>query len=147
MGENKEIDGRDADTLTFFSTSHLVLDEADQESGIAEINYDLSDGGEEVVFLLNRSDRMVFKSRPEADKNADRLLLCDGLYAVNFTYYDSDGEEHESWNSDDDNQEEKVPSMVAISLEFLNDSDPENPIKFMTCVALPMARVSDEKPR
>lgn len=145
LGENKDLDGRDADGLRFFSRAHVVLDEKDQESGVAEILYDVTGGGEDQGLILYRTDRMVFEGPAEND--AGRLILCDGLESVDFTYFDRQGEEHEAWDSGDEEFKDTLPSRVTIILAFVNAGNPELPLKFMTSVAVPMARVSDEKAR
>ncbi len=60
------------------------------------------------------------------------------MASVDFTYYDAEGEEHDSW-------EEGLPERVSISLEFLRGSDPESTLKFVTSVALRVALGTGEE--
>jgi len=138
VGEAKEIDGRKADGLRFSSTAHLVFDEEDQNSGTAEIRYEVREAEGEALELY-RVDTPRFEEAPEAGTGG--LLLCDGLYSVKFTYFDREGSSYESWDSTDTDAtyEDKLPAVVNIVLEFLNEQNPEAPFRFMTAVALPMA--------
>ncbi len=140
MGEDAEINGRNADTIRFLSRAHIVFDEDNVGARMAEIVYYIKESEEEDTFILYRSDTQEFEERPE--EGSGGLILCDGLFSVNFIYYNDEGEEYESWDSTKDEFKGRVPAMVSIVLEFFNRSNPEAPFKFKTGVALPMARNS-----
>ena len=142
LGENKDIKGRDADTLRFLSRAHLIFDEADENPGVAEISYYVSENEGEDSLTLYRSDRPQLEAPQE--EGTGGLILCDGLFSVSVTYHDADGEMHENWDSSEDESKHKLPVMVSILLEFLNIRNVEKPYKFMTRVALPMARERHE---
>jgi general secretion pathway protein J len=142
LGENKEIKGRDADTLRFLSRAHLVFDEEDENPGVAEISYYLTENEVEDSLALYRSDRPELEEPQE--EGTGGLILCDGLFSVDITYHDADGEMHETWDSSEDESKHKLPVMVSIFLEFVNIRNAEKPYKFMTRVALPMAREKHE---
>jgi len=142
LGENKEIKGRDADTLRFLSRAHLIFDEEDENPGVAEISYHVSENEVEDSLALYRSDRPELAAPQE--EGTGGLILCDGLFSVNFTFQDADGEMHENWDSSEDESKHKLPVMVSILLEFVNIRNAEKPYKFMTRVALPMAREKHE---
>jgi len=134
-GENKDINGRDAGTMSFFSlVAPLFSDENEMATGQL-ISYDVIQGGEEYELVLLRSENPEF-----IDESLERegLTLCDGLQAITFTYFDDDGEPHESWDSDSEDFAGILPRMVSVSLEFLNYENPDAPITFMTSVALPV---------
>ncbi|MBL7174348.1 MAG: prepilin-type N-terminal cleavage/methylation domain-containing protein [Desulfobacteraceae bacterium] len=140
MGEDAEINGRNADTIRFLSRAHIIFNEDDRGARMAEIVYYIKESEEEDAFILYRSDTPEFEEGPE--EGTGGLILCDGLFSVNFTYYTNEGEEYESWDSTKDEFKGRVPAMVSIVLEFFNRSNPEAPFKFKTGVALPMARNS-----
>lgn len=140
MGEDAEINGRNADTIRFLSRAHIVFNEDNVGARMAEIVYYIKESEEEDTFILYRSDTQEFEERPE--EGTGGLILCDGLFSVNFIYYNDEGEEYESWDSTKDEFKGRVPAMVSIVLEFFNRSNPEAPFKFKTGVALPMARNS-----
>ena len=142
LGESKEINGRDADTLRFLSRAHVIFDEEDENPGIAEISYYVSENETEENLTLYRSDRPELEGPQE--EGTGGLILCDGLHSVNITYYDADGEIHENWDSSAGEFKDTLPKMVSILLEFENTENADKPYKFMTRVALPMAREKNE---
>lgn len=144
VGETTEIDDRDADTLRFLSRAHLVFYEEDKEAGIARIVYEVRQSEEEEEsFVLYRSDTPGFEEGPE--EGTGGLILCEGIHALDFTYYDDEGRAHDSWDSTREEFKGRLPMMVTILLEFVNKTNPESPLKFTTGVALPMAEEGYEK--
>ena len=137
VGQDEEINGMNADTLNFKSRAHLALDEGDKGTGTSQIGYYAAEADEEGSLVLYRSDTPELEELPEAGTGG--LEMCAGLSSVNFTYYDESGEAYDSWDSTDKKSEEKLPKMVTIRLEFVNKSNPEEPLKFMVSVAIPMA--------
>ena len=138
VGKDGEIKGTSADTLRFLSRAHLVLDEGEDDSGVAEIIYFVRENDEGDALVLYRSDTPQFGNAPE--EGTGGMILCDALFSVNFIYYDSYGETYESWDSAGRNPEHRLPSRVSIFLEFVDRSNQETPLKFMTGVALPIVR-------
>jgi general secretion pathway protein J len=136
VGKSDEIDGQ---ILRFFSTAHLVFDEEDKETGIAQITYSLRarEEEEETGFDLYRSDRSGLEQEEEEDGG---LILCEGVYAINLIYYDDRDRAHESWDSSEIEKEGRLPVRISIVLELVNKANPEAPLKFVTGVALPMAK-------
>ena len=67
------------------------------------------------------------------------LILCDGLYSINFNYKDEHGVIHDSWDSSAEIFKNKIPHMVSITLELIS-SDSEYQQKFSTAVALSVAK-------
>ena len=145
VGEDAQISDRSADTLLFFSRAHLVFDDEEVDTTVARISYDVRQSavGEE-VFILYRSDTPGFEEGPE--QGTGGLILCDNLHAVNFTYYDDKGRGYDRWDSTSEEFKDKLPVMVSIVLEFVNDRNPEAPFKFVSGVVLPMAQEMYEKP-
>ena len=144
VGESDEIDGRSADTLRFFSTAHLVFDEEDKEAGIAQITYYVREheGEDEVGFDLYRSDRSELEQEEEEDGG---LILCEGVHAIDLIYYDDREQAYESWDSSEVEKKGRLPIRISIVLEFVNKANSEAPLKFLTGVALPMAKGGYEK--
>ena len=142
LGENNEINGRDADSLRFLSRAHLIFNEKDENPGIARISYYVSENEEGDSLVLYRSDTPELEEPP--GEGTGGLILCDGLFSMDVTYYDADGEVYEDWDSSGDEFKNKLPKMVSILLEFGNDENHEKQHKFMTSVALPMAGDKNE---
>ncbi|MDY6971168.1 MAG: type II secretion system protein [Thermodesulfobacteriota bacterium] len=138
MGKDQEVQGASADTLRFLSRSHVILDEGEEDPGIAEIIYYVREDDEKDGLILYRSDTPQFAHAPEDYSGG--MVLCDTLFSVDFKYYDSYGEAYERWDSAGEGREYALPSRVSIFLAFLDRSNPEVPMKFMTGVALPVVR-------
>jgi len=136
VGEKKELMGRSCGALRFLSLAHLTFSEEEPIAEPTEIVYYVATKGEEGLLQLYRSDTPLGHERP--DSASGGLLLCEGLSSIDFTYYDSDGEPHETWNSEEGESKGKLPSRVSILMEFADSTNPDTPYKFMTGVALPM---------
>ena len=138
VGKNKEGEGHSADTLRFLSMAHIVFSEEEENFRISEIYYYLKKDNVRDGFNLYRSDTIDLEEKPAEETGGS--LLCNGLLSVDFTYYDSSGGEYDSWDSTQDQHKDKLPAIVSIMLKFINKADTEAPFKFITAVALPLAR-------
>lgn len=141
IGEDQEIDGRPADTIQFNSRAHLVFGDAEEDSGEARIRYAIEEDAEAEGLVLLRSDRPGFAGGTEEEEDGG-FILCDGLAGVRFTFYGMDGEEYDNWDSSQEEFQDRLPRMIDIVLEFVNGPDPEDTIKFMTSVILPISEES-----
>ncbi|MCD6137669.1 MAG: prepilin-type N-terminal cleavage/methylation domain-containing protein [Deltaproteobacteria bacterium] len=138
VGEHNEIEGRDADSLRFTSLAHLSFADEDKACGPAEISFYVKENEEESSFVLYRTDTPVFRESPE--KGTGGFELCNGLTSVKFTYYDSDGQPHDSWDSTSNEFKGNIPRRVSIMLQFVNTLHPEEPFTFMTATTLPVSK-------
>ena len=146
MGEEEEIDGNRGDTLRFTSLAHLDFSEAGQSGDVSEIGYYVEEAGEEGEGLvLFRSDDVRLGFRVPGEDPDEGQVVCDRLQSVSFTYYDSEGEAYDVWDSASGDFESPIPGKVSILLEFVNKSDEEAPYKFMTAVALPGGAGEEEE--
>ena len=135
VGEDRKVNDQNADTLRFLSYAHVSFKAGRQEEGPAEIVYYTQrneDSGEQALY---RSDTLDYLEGPEIGSGG--FLLCDRLRWVDFTYYDREGVLHNAWDTKENNGKTALPSRVEISMGFENALDPENPLQFMTGVALP----------
>ena len=135
VGEDHRVDDKNADTLRFFSSAHLSFKAGPQAEGPAEINYYTEYNEETGALALYRSDTLDYLEGPENGQGG--LLLCEGLKWLDFIYYDRDGDAHNTWDTTENSGTAQLPSRVEISVGFENALDPENPLQFMTGVALP----------
>ena len=133
LGEENTINGRDADTLSFFSRIAPLFGNEDETVSGQLIAYSVIQGDGEDELVLLRTENPEFMDETDAKLG---LVLCDGLQAINFSYFDDKGTVHESWDSDSDEFNGSLPRMVTIAMEFLNSDNPEAPLKVMTSVAL-----------
>ena len=138
ISEELEITDERSMNLSFFSSAHLNPDYGDV-TGIAQIGYYIVEGEDEGSTLM-REDTL-FK---DSDVNEDELfrgegfILCEGLRSVTYMFYDTKGEEYDSWNSGLETHKNRIPAIISIHLEFINPDDIDNPYRFMTKVFLPM---------
>ena len=137
VGEDKEVSGRDADTLRFLSKAHLDLDKEGDTGGIAEIGYYIKEIQEEDGLVLYRTDTPEFEEAPEEETGG--WILCEGLHSMNFTYYNADGKEFDTWDTEEKTFKDTLPVRVLLELYFLDKLHPEEPLRFETGIALPMA--------
>lgn len=135
FGKNLEIDGRGTDNIQFNSTAHLDFSEGGHGIGRAKLQYYVTENEDDESFMLLRSDSLEFNKDFVVGEGG--LILCDNLYSFNFTYYDSNGESYDEWDSTNDLQKNKMPSRISVSLVFMGEDD-EPSQKFQTDVAIPL---------
>jgi prepilin-type N-terminal cleavage/methylation domain-containing protein len=144
VGEDKTIEGSDADSLRFLSRARILLAEEDIHSGLTEIRYYVKESEERKGLVLYRSDTPEFQEKPEPETGG--ATLCEGLSAVRFTYVDQEGNEYDSWDSFGKESGRRLPAMVSVLLEFVNETRPDAPVKFRGGAAIPLAgEVNDEE--
>jgi type II secretion system protein J len=136
-GKDNEIAGKNADDLELISYKHIAFNEVNT-AGRGFIKYYLKENTDEEGFTLYRSDKQELGDKTEDE--AEGLMLCEGVNSINFSFQDEDGNTHDYWDSSSEPFKGKLPSMVSVELEFINESNPESPIKFVTSVAIPMAK-------
>jgi len=135
LGEDTVINGRDANSLSFFSRIPPLFGDEDETVSGQLLSYTVVQGSEEDELVLLRSEHPEFTDTAEENNG---LVLSDGLQVITFTYLDDEGESHENWDSDSDEFRGRLPRMVTISLEFLNYENPDAPLKIFTSVAIPV---------
>jgi general secretion pathway protein J len=138
VGEEKEIDGRSADSLRFTSRAHANLGGQEKDPGAVEIIYYVreSEAGEGLV--LYRSDRPIFQAPWSSEEDTGGLALCERLRSVDFTYHGKEDEIRDYWDSDAQEQRGALPTMVTLSLEFNGGPDTDASLRFVTRAALPV---------
>jgi prepilin-type N-terminal cleavage/methylation domain-containing protein len=134
VGVNNEIDGSEADTISFFSKIPPLFIGDSQNTTGQLISYDVIQGDTEDELILLRSEHGEFAD--QADER-EGLPLCDGLQEVKFTFVDGEEEDHEEWDSASEDFAGSLPSMVIVTLIFLNRENPDEPQVFETGIALP----------
>lgn len=154
VGQKDELRERRADSLTFTSQAHLVLNPEKQKPGMAIIRYQiLKDPDDERKLKLLRSDTPVLPgvdstkgvSKDEVAEPA--FLLADMLRSVKWSYFNRDGQEFDSWQRQPDSGEEEevgeLPVAVHCTLEFWIDPDKEISQSFSTRVLVLAEKASE----
>lgn len=137
IGKDSNINGKNADDMEFISEKHLSFN-GDQTGGRGLIKYYLKEYEDKDGFILYRSDNQELGNK--SDDDTDGLMLCEGVNSINFSYQDENGDTYDNWDSTSDSFKGKLPSMVSVELEFIDKSNPESPIKFITSIAIPLAK-------
>ena len=174
VGQNHSVRNRRADSLDFASQARLILNPDKQKSGIARIRYQLRvDQDDERIWKLLRSETLILPSSTKAgetvsDDGAEpAFLLADSLRAVEFRYYDREGQVLDSWQEVEESGDQsktgkgqtateknenqakaadtqgaakggKLPAAVQCTLEFWIDPDKESFLTFTTRVLIPV---------
>ena len=152
VGSRKDVDGARGDSMRFASMAHVIFDPEHQSPGMGVISYEVEpDRKNSGELVLLRSDLLY---RPgmelkEDEPAPDRFLLCDRLRSVRFTFIDSKGEEHESWDTrpggDVADRERRLPAAVSCTLEFWLDREQETSLSFSTSMPLPAGMIYAEQ--
>lgn len=139
ISEEREVKNDRFMNLSFFSSAHLDPDYGDV-TGIAMIGYYIVEGEDEDCILM-REDTLFKDSEVKKEElfRGEGFILCDRLHSLTYKFYDTKGEEYNSWNSGLETHTNRIPAIISIHLEFVNPDDIDNPYRFMTKVFLPMA--------
>ncbi|MFC1876920.1 type II secretion system protein GspJ [Thermodesulfobacteriota bacterium] len=138
LGDRSDLSGADFPRLRLTSRSHVPLDGSAHE-GVAEIIYYVSEN-EESGYVLRRSDRLYPYEPPE--EQADDPVLCEKLKSLVFTYYDNEGEAHDTWDSESGDVAYATPKSINILLEVGEEGSVST--VFETMVMLPVVREAME---
>ncbi len=137
--EKKTLNSREFHSIYFWSASHLVFSENEEEGRPASIGYDVRGDTDRGGFSLWRTD--VSGAKPDQGKNTDGgFIICRNIDTFRLTFYDAGGRETDYWNSSSSggDQTNKAPAAMKIELFLVNAKDPEKPYKFMTKVFFPV---------
>jgi general secretion pathway protein J len=152
QGKPQNLGNREADSIRFTSTAHLVLNRKEQPAGYATISYTVEENPETKDLRLFRRDvafRPIEGEEPEPDTNKG-LLLCDGLQEVKFLYHREKQEQQDNWDSKEiekaDTKARKLPDWIEINLLFIDPVAVDKPILFSTAVTFPGTDPTGETP-
>ncbi len=115
--------------LRFTSNEHLTFG-SNQHNGVAEIVYYVQETSDK-KYVLRRSDNIY--PYPSFEKKNSDPVLCKDLRSVNYLFFDSEGKEYDSWNSDSSDYNYATPRNIGIKIELGDDT---NPLLFETKVIL-----------
>lgn len=123
--------------LRFTTRNHLPINR-DSRTGIAEVVYYVHPF-EDGEFVLVRADRLHFGE--ELDRKGNHPVLCRRLKSMTVTYIDSEGEEHDDWDSESEENGYATPDAVNIKIEINDDG---YAVPFETRILLHSAREKSE---
>ena len=133
VGLSKDLSGTGFAQLRFTSRAHLPLENSSRR-GIAEIVYYVQtreDGSQ----VLKRSDNLY--PYPEFEEKGSDPTLCEHVKSLAFTFFDDEGSENDSWDSESDTFAYATPGAIGIELEIGDQSSSHT---FRTLVKLPVYR-------
>ncbi|MBE9547102.1 MAG: prepilin-type N-terminal cleavage/methylation domain-containing protein [Proteobacteria bacterium] len=139
ISQKRDINNKEFTEISFLSSAHLNFTDGNS-SGLAFINYFVEEDSEKEGYVLIRKDVLHKGEEDEEIERGGGFILCDKLQSLKYTFFDSKGEEHETWDSDSEAQKDKTPALISIHLNFTNPDDKENPYRFKTNVFIPMAK-------
>jgi hypothetical protein len=141
--EKNTLNKHEFHSIYFWSASHLVFDENEEEGRPASIGYYVLENEDHEGFSLWRTD--VSGAKPDKGKNPDGgFVICKNIDTFRLTFYDSEGRETDSWDSSSSTGGDntgKTPAAVKIELFLVNANDRENPYQFMTNIFLPVNKL------
>lgn len=132
-----DIDGTGIAKLRFTSKAHISLEKSPGK-GIAEIIYYVQ-AGNDGDLVLKRADNLY--PFPAFEERSGDPVLCKHVKSLAFKFYNQDGIEFSSWDSDSDEFGYATPKAIAVSLELGNKASSQS---FETMVALPIFRESTD---
>ena len=150
-GTSQLENGYRSDTLQFGSMAHLVFNPRKQRPGPALIGYRLEQDAEDHrQYRLLRADEPLLpkveeeeQATSERDTQPEGFVLAENLRSLQFTYFDRQGQEFDSWQAeiDEDNPDKQsgLPAAVHCVLEFWVDPDQDTTLIFSTRIVLPVA--------
>lgn len=118
-GSQEYCKGIPVSRLEFASLSHLPTGRK-KTAGIARIAYYPAEG-EKGTCLLKRSDRSYLAG--DVGESGNDPILCEKLKRLEIRYVDSNGQEHESWDSDSDDYDYLTPRAVKIVMVIGDEDD------------------------
>lgn len=137
-GETTLVGGQNTARIRFTSLAHLPLNQ-DGRQGIAQIVYytlDTPEGG----LALHRADHLY--PYPDFEPNPNDPVVCEGVFAFEVQYHDSDGGDFDEWDSESKATEYNTPRAVSIKLTLGTE---ERQMVFSTQIALPAFRYKNAK--
>jgi len=148
QGETNDYSGNRGDSLSFVSLAHLVLRKVDSHVGPVLIRYEVEADVKTGLLNLYRRQSVLLPGVEPVEEDAVRHLICQGLQAFRFTYFDREGNESEEWQVEEvteanasgegaAQEESPFPALVSVELSFADSVDSVNSTFFKTAVALP----------
>ena len=137
--ENNNIGENEFSKLRFTSFAHLAFDKK-IKNGICEIVYyvqAITENNDKTKYVLRRKDTL-YPYPDEFEEDKKDPILCEGLKSFKFLFYDDEGNEHESWDSESQESGFSTPYSIKIKFEIQAFESP--PQLFETTIVLPVFR-------
>lgn len=133
FGIQSDVAGISFAQLRFTSHAHIPFEKSTRH-GIAEIVYYIAAKADGQL-VLKRSDRLY--PYPPFEERGSDPVLCENVKSLAVKYYDSEGAESGSWDSDSQEYGYATPIAIEIQLEL---GDESQSYVFATRIQLPVKR-------
>lgn len=133
-GDSSGAGGKSFARLRFTSLAHVSFDRGRQREGVAQIVYYVNALGDD-EFVLRRSDQLYPYEEFE-EKNSDPIV-CRNVQGFAVSYFDDDGKETETWDSETSEFNFSTPQSIGIVLKV---GEENAPILYCTRVLIPVYR-------
>ncbi len=133
-GDSSYTGGNSFSRIRFTSLAHVSFSRQQQREGVAEIVYYVTvlDSGE---YVLRRSDHLYpYETFEEKDTDP---IVCKNVREFSVTYFNGEGEESETWDSESSEFDFSTPRSMGILLKV---GDEDAPILISTRVYIPVYR-------
>jgi general secretion pathway protein J len=138
-GESRNVGGDYYGWLRFTSMAHLPFNHRANE-GIAQIVYYAQQTPENDI-ILRRADTL-YPYPEEFEESETDPILCEQVRKFELVYIDNDGDEHEGWDSESDDNEYSTPRAIGIKLSVGTE---DLSYAFLTKITLPSYRFKEVK--
>ncbi len=136
------------DDLSFVSSAHLALSKTDTFAGDTLVKYQSELDDTTGLLNLYRSEVALLPGVLEDEEKGQRILICQGLREVRFSYLDSEGNDSDEWEvakvvlpgADQETEASPFPALVLVQLKFSETVASVESTLFKTAVALPRQR-------
>jgi general secretion pathway protein J len=118
VGSSDDIGGTSFAQLRFASSAHVPFNKSTKR-GVAEIVYYVQDKDDGQP-VLRRGDHLY--PYPPFEEDSGDPVLSEHVKSLAFKYYDSEGSEFETWDSDSDEYGYATPAAIGIQLEIGDES-------------------------
>lgn len=147
LGEDNDIGGERADTLTYMSSANLVFTRNSKPAGSTILTYSVLEDDDSGLKQLYRSDVPVRPGGGVDQAGDDRgVVLCDGLQSFTLTYLAADGGESDAWRTGErqvadpratEAKDLELPVAVRLEIRFAKEADSEESTLYRTVIVLP----------
>jgi type II secretion system protein J len=136
IGKTEEGEGKRLDRIDFTTLTHITLNDQDPSTDLCAVGYRVvQDSEQENVLVLTRRDNLTPGN--DLTEGGDIQEMARNVVEFKITYVNSQGEELDSWNSEESGAASQLPVLIKIRLVLKDGLDREH--VFITSIHPEMA--------
>lgn len=136
IGKTEEGEGKRLDRIDFTTLTHITLNDQDPSTDLCAVGYRVvQDAEQENVLVLTRRDNLTPGN--DLTEGGDIQEMARNVVEFKITYVNSQGEELDSWNSEESGAASQLPVLIKIRLVLKDGLDREH--VFITSIHPEMA--------